>query len=144
MEFQEQPLGILRTDGNRVEMPVIVGVGSGLGYHRQSNDPKNDFILCHVGSGIDIASDWYADEEMDARLWLEKVAKLLNWTQDLRAVKRKSLRIGIDALRGMITQALREAHAEIDAGLLKYPEPIEDGVPANWPDEPLSMKTIRE
>ncbi|SRR5258707_10530802 len=144
MEFQAQTITVKTAQGEK-SFPVMVGVGSGLAYHHLDNDPDADFILTHVASGFGIASEWYAWEEKDARRWLEKVANLLDWTQPLikvkSAVKRRG---GMDVVREQVTQALREAWVEGNWEAPPEPEPIEDGIPPNWPEEPLSIKTIRD
>jgi len=142
MEFQEQTIQFKTWLGDR-PITAMVGIGSGLAYHRKDDSESEDFVLTHIKSGIDIGSDWYAWDEQDAKGWLEKVAKLLDWTKPLKSVKAEVKRLGgMDAMREQVTQALRDAweenKAQDDAAT------IEDGVPANWPQEPLSIKTIRE
>src|SRR5260221_3951570 len=138
---------MIKTAQGETPIQVMAGIGSGLAYHHRDgiypDDANEDFILTHIKSGIDIGSDWYAWEEQDARVWLEKVAKLLDWTKPLKSVKSAVMRRGgMDAMRAQVTQALREAWEENKAAQ-DEPKPIEDGIPVNWPVEQLSIKTIR-
>ena len=137
MEFQEQTITIKTKLGDK-SITAMVGISSGLAYHRLDGAYDADFSLTHVASGYGIASQWHADTPEEAQRWLEKVAKMLNWTSQIAEIKTAAKKKGGDAgMKHLVTEALEECWEEM-------PEPIEDGIPANWPEEPLSIKTIRE
>ncbi len=145
MQFQEQQITVKAVDGE-ISIPAMVGIGSGLAYHHFDNDPDSDFVLVHIASGIGLASDWYSWDEKDAQRWLEKVAKLIDWTKRLKSVKQTIQRKGgMDVMRCLVTQALREAFNEGMQEDIVTSNPEDNDVVLNaFRDETLHIKTIKD
>jgi hypothetical protein len=81
MKFYEQIIDILVVASvlqgmNRLEIPAMIGEGSGLAYHKA---PQGGYSITHLGSGYAVAQRDDIDETI-ARFWLEEAAQITDWT----------------------------------------------------------------
>lgn len=120
MEFQSQQI-VIETKAGQETTDAVVGVGSGLAYHLEDEESEEDgedekvYTLTHLLSGRTI-SEYGVDDEDVAQRWLELVASLADWNQDVATLQAQYSR----DLQGQIDTAIDRAYVDV------YGDPWED------------------
>ncbi len=114
MEFQSQQI-VIETKAGRQTIDAVVGIGSGLAYHLEDEEDEEVYTLTHLLSGRTI-SEYGVDDEDVAQRWLELVASLADWNQDMATLQAQYSR----HLQDQIDAAIDRAYVDV------YGDPWED------------------
>ena len=112
MDFVKQSCIVRTTMKQQRTIPIMVGIGSGLGYARIRWLKQKGFHLIHVQSGWFLCTGPQAEHE--ARHWIERLALLTDWTQDEKVIYKLPQKLirRVPTLRDDVIAEMGQAHGD--------------------------------
>jgi hypothetical protein len=105
MNYQLKLLKVTSTSGIERFIQATEAVGTGLAYNKT---PTGNYTLARVACGRRLTDDEVADEQL-ARLWLEEIAPMTDWTKDVMNIQL-DLWLKTPDICTLIQDALRRAN----------------------------------